>query len=97
MESHESRDEFDFVRLRVTAGDYGFPKNYGGVSGGGIWLLPITMDPDVGPSSINFDAPFFAGVAFHQSGLTGRIRVITGHGPNSIYTMLMQRLSIAAV
>src|SRR5207253_298435 len=51
--SRAVRGDFDFVTLRMPAGSQNYPSNYGGVSGGGVRLLPLTMDPDKGISSIS--------------------------------------------
>jgi len=79
------RGEFDFVTLELLAGQYSFPSDYGGVSGGGIWLLPLTMNPDVGVSTMTYDAPILAGVPFYQREIVNREREIICHGPESIY------------
>jgi hypothetical protein len=79
-----TRGEFDFVTLRLLAGSHNFPLNYGGVSGGGVWLLPLTMDPDKGPSTISYDPPLLAGVAFYQFGVDSGECNIVCHGPESV-------------
>ena len=57
-----SRDGFDFVTLRLLARSHNFPLKYGGVSGGGVWILPLTMDPDKGLTTISYDPPLSAGL-----------------------------------
>ena len=74
----------DVLRLRVGTGA-GFPKSYGGVSGGGVWITPFSMDPDVGSSSLQIEPCFLAGVAFYQEELEGDSRVIVAVGPSVIY------------
>ena len=86
------RGQFDFVTLQLIAGQYTFPSNYGGVSGGGIWLLPLTMDPDVGVSSMSYEAPILAGVPFYQREIFNGEREIICHGPNSIYIHAASKL-----
>ncbi len=44
--------EFDLITLRTSSGKYGFPSDYGGLSGGGLWFAPFSIDPDQGFSSI---------------------------------------------
>jgi hypothetical protein len=41
-----SKDGFDYLKMAVLAGRDGFPSVYGGVSGGGVWHIPL-----VNPSS----------------------------------------------
>jgi hypothetical protein len=79
------RGKFDFVTLQLIAGQYSFPSDYGGVSGGGIWLLPLTLDPEIGKSTMSYDAPILAGVPFYQRGIINGEREIICHGPESIY------------
>lgn len=86
---------FDYVRLSVNAGEHDFPSHFGGVSGGGIWLVPFTICPEKGPVSLDYKAVFLAGVAFFQSDLKEKEREIIGHGPSSIYTRLPQSLKDA--
>jgi hypothetical protein len=83
--SIEERGQFDFVSLDLNAGNHGFPSKYGGVSGGGIWMAPFTMNPDVGKTSIGYEPPFLAGIAFYEGELRDGHRRLTGHGPKSIY------------
>ena len=79
-----TRDGFDFVTLRMLAGSYNFPLNYGGISGGGVWILPLTMDRNKAPSTISYDPPLLAGVAFYQFALKSGERDIVCHGPESV-------------
>jgi len=90
-------DEFvieglDYLKLGTLAGEHGFPVNYGGVSGGGIWHIPLCVNPDVGLSSLTFSKPELIGVAFYQSELSGRSRTILGHGPKELYTLIVKQL-----
>jgi len=90
------RDGFDYVELKLIAGDHNFPSNYQGFSGGGIWVVPFTIDPDKGMSTINYVGPYLVGVAFHQSAIETGERLITGHGPRSIHTVLRNSLQATA-
>jgi hypothetical protein len=76
--------QFDYLKLTVPAGPYGFPSNYKGISGGGFWLIPFESDPDI--TKITFRPPFLTGVEYGQSdpNLTERERTLYGHGPASI-------------
>jgi hypothetical protein len=76
---------FDYVRIRIAAGQNSFPLNYQGVSGGGVWIIPVTIDPKIGVSSKEFASPILAGVAFYQSEIQDASRVITLHGPRSVW------------
>lgn len=99
------KDEFDYLQLKVPAGEYDFPYDYHGLSGGGFWLLPMeacavdaltTTDlkrtPMADLNTIRYRFPVLAGVEFHQSSREGRERVLTGHGPVSIYRRVRDTL-----
>ncbi|HMO64695.1 MAG TPA: hypothetical protein PKE47_05655 [Verrucomicrobiota bacterium] len=84
-------DWFDYLKLNLDAGASSFPNCYGGVSGGGIWMVPLVAESDVGVSS---PRPywFLAGVCCYQGALEASHRVIEGHGPNSLYERLRDAL-----
>jgi len=92
MVSIDSLSDFDLVRLRISAGQHNFPLDYGGVSGGGIWVSAFAIDPEKGFETISYDPPFLAGVAFYQSASSEGERIIVGHGPSSIYDGVLSRL-----
>lgn len=54
------------LELAVRAGKDGFPSDYGGVSGGGVWCAPVTMNPDKGTSSMSYEHLELIGAAFYQ-------------------------------
>lgn len=83
---------FDYLSVAVVAGRKGFPENYQGVSGGGLWHIPLSIDPEVGPSSIAYEHPELVGVAFYQSDFNEQSRTIFCHGPKSIYEMLVEQI-----
>ena len=84
FKSRVSREGFDFVTLQLIAGEHSYPADYRGVSGGGVWVLPLTMDPDKGASTLSYDPPTLAGVAFYQTELSSGERQIICHGPESV-------------
>src|SRR5207249_2466178 len=53
----EVRGDFDFITLELTAGEYLYPSDYGGISGGGVCFLPLMMNPDIGVSTMSYEAP----------------------------------------
>ena len=76
---------FDYIKLSVVSNSHGFPDNYNGVSGGGVWYLKFTKKATGG----EVFKPLLVGVACWQSQkkisheLTERI--ISGHGWVSVY------------
>jgi hypothetical protein len=92
FKSLRNRRKFDYVTLNLIAGNYSYPTDYGGISGGGVWLLPIAMDPEIGESTIHHEAPILAGVEFYQHRLQNASRDIVCHGPISIYSRTVETL-----
>lgn len=85
--------EHDYLRLRLHDPAHGFPLNYGGVSGGGIWMVPLEMDPDKGPHTARALDLFLAGVCCYQHEPLPDGREVEGHGPRSVYRRMREVLS----
>lgn len=84
---HESNG-FDLLHFEVTYGPGSdSPDNYAGMSGGALWRVYCTKDDD-GQLSV-VDKKVY-GVAFHQSDLSDQKRIITCHGPRSVYGSLIE-------
>ena len=83
---------FDYLQMDVIAGRDSFPERYNGVSGGGVWHIPFAMNPEIGKSSMCYQRLELVGVAFHQSELIEESRIITCHGPRSIYERLVEQM-----
>jgi len=76
-----SRGEFDYMKMGVIAGSDGFPRRYAGMSGGGVWHIPL-FKSETGEYS--YQHPELIGVAFWESDFTERGCTITCHGPQSL-------------
>jgi hypothetical protein len=76
---------FDYIKLRVVSDSRGFPDNYNGVSGGGVWYLKFTKTA----TGSEVFKPLLVGVACWQSQkkLSPELteRIISGHGWVSVY------------
>ena len=89
VREHESNG-FDLFDFEVTYGPGSdSPDSYGGMSGGALWRVYCTKDND-GQLSV-VDKKVF-GVAFHQSDLSDQKRIITCHGPRSVYGPLIEAI-----
>jgi hypothetical protein len=82
-----NRKGFDYIRLRAEPYSENFPRSYGGVSGGGIWLS-VVQHYDMLKVQPAYGVPILMGVAFYETAPTRGQRVIIGHGPRSIYENL---------
>jgi hypothetical protein len=84
-------DQFDILTLNVNADKSPFPSNYGGCSGGGVWVSPLTMDPDKGISTLDISPCLLAGVAYFQGDWIQGSRDIFANGPTSLKRMDLLR------
>lgn len=91
--SFEGRGEFDYVNLEVIAGAHSFPADYGGMSGGGVWLTPLALAPNADPATIQKMPPLLFGTVFYQSAEFDQKRCISGHGPKSVYMVVPRTLA----
>ena len=81
---------FDLFDFEVTYGQSSVsPDSFEGMSGGALWRVYCTKD-DNGQTSMAEKKMF--GVAFHQSDLSDQKRIITCHGPRSVYGPLIEAI-----
>jgi hypothetical protein len=87
--SLKRKNGFDYLHFEVDSGINGCPKEYGGVSGGGIWLI---MQKGKNGQVVFF--PQLQGVVFCESRpcKNETKRILIGHGPDSIYDGVIQAL-----
>lgn len=77
------RDGYDYYDLGANLQLPGVPSSFGGVSGGGLWQINLSMAKS---GTILWDEKrYFRGVAFWESEKTGNHRIIRFHGPKSIF------------
>ena len=81
----ETRGDFDYLDFDVDVSFPGLPEHFGGVSGGGLWKLLIYCSTSTGEIRWLWVPE---GVAFHQSALANRHRIIRCHGQQSILAAL---------
>lgn len=79
---HE-RDGYDYLDAGVDMGLTGVPTSFGGVSGGPLWRIVLSINK-TGQILWNGNR-YFRGVAFWQSAIQEGRRVIRCHGPKSIF------------
>ena len=84
--------DFDYLSLGLVANVDRYPTSYNGVSGGGMWHIPLHMNPDKGLESINYLAPELIGVIYCQSELLSQSRVIRGHTLSLIFDRLRNEI-----
>lgn len=86
VEREYTEKGFDYIETGVDhSSGGGVPEDLGGVSGGGLWQVPISGLKD---GQTKADDPILLGVAFWQTGVNrGKSKVIC-HGRRSVYGVL---------
>ena len=82
---------FDLLQFRSVIGEGGYPQDYEGVSGGGLWFCPFEYVPEQGLQSMRSMPPRLAGVIFYRFYGDG-IQELVAHGPRSVYGLALQGL-----
>jgi hypothetical protein len=75
------KGRYDYIDSKEYFGAHGFPKSYGGFSGGGLWHVYVYIDPVTGERK---ERRHLAGMAFYEFPQKRRYRIIRCHGPRSI-------------
>jgi hypothetical protein len=86
IEREYTEKDFDYIETGVdhTSGG-GVPERLGGVSGGGLWQVPVSQLKD---GQTKADDPILLGVAFWQTGVNEGKSKVRCHGRHSIYGVL---------
>jgi len=82
------RNGFDYWELETQSTKNKPPRDYGGVSGAGVWKVVLKKkrsDPLSTAKLVDF---YLCGVAFYQSGLRKGWRFLRAHGPDTIYKII---------
>ncbi|MGB8168114.1 MAG: hypothetical protein WCF18_11525 [Chthoniobacteraceae bacterium] len=93
-DKYEEQEGWDYFELGVTRDEVAdIGDSFGGVSGGGVWRIPVCRKKDDPEGSEYYDGMTFAGVAFYEENHLpdGRFFVRT-HGPRSIYQQFLPAL-----
>lgn len=80
-------DYFDFpVSFR---GRSFAPKSFGGMSGGGLWQIPLIRDTK---GQIKHKKPLLSGIVFYQEPTTDRFCGVKCHGRLSVYDVAFKAI-----
>jgi hypothetical protein len=79
-----SRSGYDYIDVGANLMLPGVPQSFGGLSGGGLWQVPLAMHKSTSEIYLPI-RPLLRGVAFWQTPPAGDKRTIRCHGPKSIY------------
>ena len=87
IEQHQRIGDFDYVEtIADPINAKGLPSTYGGVSGAGLWRVPINKKLREPLTAATMSEKFvFAGVAFYEEHMADGRMKIRYHGPETVY------------
>jgi len=83
------KDGWDYIKVNLNIPENPeIPRNFGGVSGGGVWRTIWNTDSDQACFSVSnlIEDCYLVGMSFYQTGGDGN--QLIAHGPNAIYNIL---------
>lgn len=90
-EDYEETDEFDYYKFPIdTELQNSSPKDYGGISGGGLWQVILREDNN---KEIEIEEVILRGVNFYQFPLVNGKTGLRCHGYKSVYDIAYDVLS----
>ena len=78
------RNDWDYVDVSADLGLVGVPGSFGGISGGGLWQVPLALSKKTNQLTWPGRKRFY-GVAYWQTWPEENHRLIRCHGPESIF------------
>jgi len=84
------QQNFDYLQISMSCSGGVYPRDFKGMSGGGVWIIPFSSEGD--PKTIRHEKPILIGVSFYQSDANGEERIIVSHGFDSIYLRGIQEI-----
>ena len=79
--AYNTRDQLDYLDVKIDTSSADTPRDFGGMSGGGLWRVEVYCSCSTG--KIDW-ARSLEGVAFWEFPIENNIRVVRCHGPQSI-------------
>ena len=84
---------FDFLELNVSYHPESEAlQSFAGMSGGGVWRIPLFKRLDEPPEKVRFKEMVLAGVVFFETGIEGDKQRIRCHGGKSIFVNVLRAL-----
>ena len=84
------REGHDYIRFPISGASPQMPGSYKGMSGGGLWQVPVTGDST---SNIRSKVPLLVGVVFYQNIESEGPCDLLCHGPESVYRVAYNAIS----
>jgi len=82
--------DHDYLAFPVSYGERSVaPKSFGGMSGGGLWQVPLTRDPQ---GQIRHKTPLLSGVVFYQEVTNQTSCNVKCHGRQSVYRVAYEEI-----
>jgi len=92
-EKEEEKDGFDYIEVGASyAQPDKSPVSFRGVSGGGLWQVPVFRKKEHGLGQEYYEGIFLSGVMIYENPIVDQHRRIRGHGPKSLYRIFFPKL-----
>ena len=84
---------YDYLEMSIEYGidNSDLPSSFGGVSGGGVWQVPLSKDSE---GHLKPDEYILSGVIFYQTNLEANHRLIRCHGRKTVYQNVPNYLKV---
>jgi hypothetical protein len=82
--------EYDYIEADIDGNAPQIVSTFGGVSGGGLWQVPLRRNPD---GNIEPSDYILSGVAFYESGIGSERGFIRCHGRISVYRYVYNKIT----
>lgn len=84
------RDRHEYFDLVVAFSDPSVPRDFKGMSGGGLWQVSLTRDAT---GQLTHKQAFLSGIAFYQEPVAENRSLVRCHGRQSIYDVAYAKLT----
>ncbi len=80
-----STEDYDYLEIKVDCTNQDLPSSFGGLSGAGLWHIPLVKNDRGVITPHDF---ILSGIAFYQSDVLNEWRYLRCHGRRTIYNIL---------
>ena len=84
VDTEYERDGYDYFDVPITyTKEFSIPRDFGGMSGGGLWQVPLIKKRSTG--KLQHEELLFSGVVFYQQPIRDNESMVRCHGRRSVY------------
>jgi len=86
------KNGIDYIEIDANySTDTKIPESFGGISGGGLWTIPVKNNTN-NIEELVFADPVLAGLVFYQTEKANDIRRLRCHGPKFLYSSIIEEM-----